>query len=124
MKKLSQLVTDLEKLNKDFLEKTKWNLQQTRECIEQNEKEQQEAGQLLINFYNNTFVPQYSESSEIPKDIFEEVDSHLCYFSSKASKFVKEKNYFGLNLLLIPKGSSIGDPNILEELIKKLKGIK
>ena len=122
MNGLSHLIVDLKKLNKDYLELSEKPINlQTKEDAEEKEKNTLRAGQLLIDFYNKVFTPQYSRSSEIPQGTLDNVEQYLSYLSSTASRLIKEKVYFGLSVLLINRGSHIGDPNNLEKLIQDLK---
>jgi hypothetical protein len=75
------------------------------------------AGEILINFYNNIFVPKYSGiSTEI-----EEAGIDLFLFSKSASECLKDRTYFALGQILTNPGDKINGRNNLERLIQRLR---
>lgn len=117
MATLKQLANDLERLDKHYSELSDLPLN-TQEDANTFKREWIKAGKLIINFYNNSFIPNYSK---IQNPILEEVNMELSKLSSFASNFVENKKYFGLSNLLIPKGNKVGDPTYLGELIQEIK---
>ena len=77
-----------------------------------------DSGQLIIDFYNNTFIPKYSHSQN---PIIQGVTNSLEGSSILAKRHLENKNYFGLSVLFITRGSKSTDPNNLESLIQDLQ---
>jgi len=121
MNDLPQLIHDLEILNRDYLVMFKWGFPQIKEDAEKEEEKYIKSGKLLMNFYNNVFIPEYSKSAEIPWDVLDKVEEYLASLSFTASRFIENKNFFGLAALLTDKGSQDGEPNSLEKFIQDLK---
>ena len=123
MRKIKQLIKDLEVLNKNYLELTSWEFEDinTEEDLENQNERDIKAGKLFVDFYNNKFVPEYSESKKIPKEILGKIERYIAYLSSTASMYIEKKNFFGLGVLLTDMGSKISDPNNLEKFIQDLK---
>ena len=120
MNDLSQLIYDLEILNRDYSALSKWAFSQTKEDIKKEEERYIKGEKLLIDFYNNVFIPEYLKSAEIPKNVLDKVEEYLAYLSSTASRLIKEKNFFGLGVLLIDRKTRDGEYN-LKKLIQDLK---
>jgi len=122
MATINQLIVDLEKLNKRYSELSdSHNALFTKEDAENFQKRLTEAGQLFVDFYENSFVPNYSK---IQNPVIEDVGGNLSGLSNMASGFLKDKNYFGLDVLLIPRGNKTGAPNYLDRFIQRLKESK
>jgi len=127
MEELKRLITELENLNTDFVKKTSLPIPNSLEEVEKNKSEYKEAGNLIINFYRNQFIPQYSQSAKIPQNIINEVGYYLSYLANTASDYINDENSLlplAIGVLLINWGDSIKDPNNLERLIRKLKKVK
>jgi len=119
-KEIKNLVKDLERLNQDYLKLQNESDKtcRTPEDIEEKYKKLIQSGELIVDFYNNKFIPNYSN---INNSKVNQVRNHLMDFSLLASIHIKQKCYFGLSVLLIDKGSKITNPNNLEKLISELK---
>jgi hypothetical protein len=115
----NDLIKDLKNLNKRYLdlEKELDNLLITPQEYEKIKKLLIKKGELIINFYNDIFVPKYSQNSG---EVFLYVKDNLENLYDLASNHISKKSLFCLDALLHPKGK-IGDSNSLEELIQYLK---
>ena len=121
MEKVQSLVIDLTNLNNRYneLNPRGWdNMSLNKEELEAENKKLIESGKIIINFYQDIFKPKYSK---VQGDLFKEADYLLHDLSNMAGKCVRDESYFGLGVLLTPKGSKNSDPNLLEELIEKAK---
>ena len=109
-----RLLADLRSLNQKYSE-----LLSKAEFVDKGRlKTLKESGQLIIDFYRRTFRPQYLQYCS--NRFFNDAGSLLESASIMASKAIKEEGYFSLATLFIPRGSVEGDPNDLEDLIKRL----
>lgn len=119
-KELKKLVKELEELNQRYLELQNESDKtcRTKEDVEETYKKLIQSGELIIDFYNNNFIPNYSN---LNNSKISYAKNNLMGFSGLASVFISQKSYFGLSVLLTNKGSKITDPNNLEKLILKLK---
>jgi len=119
---INQLVRDLQKLNRNYSELSNSRGELfTKKDVERYQRGLIEAGKLFVDFYNNSFVPNYSK---ISSPVVKEVSKELQGFAYMASNCLEKRNYFGLSVLLTPRGTRIGDPNSLNIIIKKLKKCK
>lgn len=72
-------------------------------------------GQLLIDLHSH-LIQTNTHGIHVQKEILEE----SAYFADAAREALENKNYFALGVLLIDKGSKIGDKNNLEKLIDRV----
>jgi len=122
MATINQLVEELKNLSKRYSELADSHGELfTKKDAERFQRRLIEAGKLVVDFYEKSFVPNYSK---IQDPVIEVVGGNLSGLSQMASGFLENKNYFGLDALLTPRGSREGDPNCLDMLIQKLKKSK
>lgn len=113
MSKLQQLIFDLEKLNKDYLELSKFGFPMNEKGLEYEKRRYEKAGKLLIDFYKNKFLPEYALSEEISRSALNRTELVLSYISSQASELISKEKKSELRA----KGKS----RDLELLVKYLK---
>jgi len=120
MEQLRELVKDLEDLNQRYLELNPkgGKFVADKEQAEKIRRELFESGNLIPDFYREIFVPRYSDC---PEPMFRDVDGFLCSLSYIATQAIEKESFFGLSVLLLPKGSQVSDSNLLESLIERLK---
>ena len=121
MNQINNLISDLVDLNDRYNELNPRgfeNLPQSREEMELENEKLIKSGTIIVNYYQEIFKPKYSKTED---SIFREADNLLHQLSYIASKCINDKTYFGLGVLLTPKGSKNSDPNLLEELITKAR---
>jgi len=118
---LAALVSDLEDLSKRYLELHPRHEPMSSDLgrIKKREERLIHSGQIFIDFYRDTFIPKYSPHDG---EIFRCTNTLLSYLSDTASRAIREYSYFGLDVLLMERGSNIDDPNRLEVLIRDAKG--
>lgn len=75
------------------------------------------SGKLIVDFYEERFVPKYSESSE---DVVVDAGNLLGGLASMATRAMDSENYVDLGVLLLDEGSCEDGPDRLEVLIREL----
>lgn len=112
MEEASNLISDLEELNTEY-----GNLN-PKDSKEVDDTKVIASGQLVINFYENTFRPKYAGKEG---EVFEFANTRLRTLSNLAAWCIREGKYQGLRVLLIKGESDLSNPNLLEEIIEKAK---
>lgn len=114
------LLYELKELNEKYIELCQGGRYLPTATLEDRKKDEKKlvkSGQLIINFYNDVFVPYYSKHSG---RFFAETKKMLESAVFSASKYIDEKNYFGLTTLLVSHDPEAGNQNELGVLIRKL----
>jgi len=73
MNDLPQLISDLDILNRDYLALSKLR-----------------SGKLFVDFYNYVFIPEYSKSTEISRDVLDKVEKSLIGGPNNLEKFIRD----------------------------------
>lgn len=89
----------------------------TPEEIEEDYKKLTEIGGMITDFYKKIFIPKYSKYSG---PFFEETDKMLEKISTFTPLFIRNRNYFGLMVLLTPGRFMDDGSKKLESLIQRL----
>jgi hypothetical protein len=110
-----RLAAELRELNMQYL---KLNPQGARVPRDQAEAEKQDKGiirsaQLVAGYYNDEFLKRYGSSSDRAILL---AGMELRDMATMALECIKDKNYFGLRVLLNNQGDKVAGPNNLERL--------
>ncbi len=117
MNYVTQMIEDLEMLKDKYSRLTDMTFVKTEKDSEIFRQRLMLAGQSIINFYNEIFIPKYSE---IKDRIVEEAGIQLSSFSDKASYCLKNNMPFAISIILTNPKDKINSRNNLERLIKKV----
>lgn len=115
-----ELLNELRTLNEKCLElypRGKYIPAVSKEELEKDRKNLMKSGQLIVDFYNKTFIPKYSKYRN---DFFSETKKVLEKNIRIIYGFIESKNDFEMTCLLLPKGIIKERSNFLEDLVEKL----
>ncbi len=114
----NQLVEELEQLNFQYSRLSDMSILKKEKDNEIFRQRLILAGQAIVNYYNNTFLPKYSE---IKDRIVEEAGTQLSSFVEKALYNLKNDMPFAITAILTNPGDRINSRNNLERLIIQIK---
>jgi len=116
---LTQFVRNLKELNKTYSELSDLKFFINKGNNEDFKKRLAEAGQLIINFYDNYFVQKYSKSHDLT---IRRAGIKLANFADLASNHIEEGSYFAIQYLLTEPRDRIKSSNNLKRLILSIEG--